>query len=157
MWFFFQGPSKKDERCPTCEKNIEVGTNGAWVSDKDDILQFSDCYESGIFSGFNRDNAVFGRNAAGDGPFTAFGFVSVSNENIKGWTGHIYESPTEKRKIDTSWLSHGFSNSCKDPRSLVRYGMDDYIFTYGYKVPEKEKLKVPGWRRVLNYFTSIFP
>ncbi|GFQ70759.1 uncharacterized protein TNCT_737731, partial [Trichonephila clavata] len=81
-----RGPSRKDEKSHECEKDIKVGMNGMWVSEKDDIFRFTDCYKSGIFTGFNRDNALFGRTGGG-GPFTAFGFVSVSDENIKGWTG----------------------------------------------------------------------
>ncbi|XP_055940552.1 uncharacterized protein LOC129971099 [Argiope bruennichi] len=145
------GPARKDGKSMECEKNIQAGVGGHWVSERSNSLQFNDCYESGIFSGVNEGKDVIGRTDGG-GPFTALGFVSASTESITGWTGHIHESPTEKRTIEASWMSHEFSNSCKDPRRLLRFGMENYTFSYLYEEPKKEKES--RLNNILRFFSS---
>ncbi|GIY79346.1 uncharacterized protein CDAR_552981 [Caerostris darwini] len=144
------GPARKDDKSSTCEKNLKAGVRGSWVSDRHDALQFKDCFESGIFSGSHHDNVVFGRSDGG-GLFTALGFVSASEEKIIGWTGHIHETKSHKREIETTWISHAFSNTCKDPRNLVHYGMDNYRFDLGYEGPKEENKSF--WKNVLSYLT----
>ncbi|KAF8787689.1 hypothetical protein HNY73_009263 [Argiope bruennichi] len=113
-FLFLSGPARKDGKSMECEKNIQAGVGGHWVSERSNSLQFNDCYESGIFSGVNEGKDVIGRTDGG-GPFTALGFVSASTESITGWTGHIHESPTEKPKKFKLVDSHlNFSNSRKE-------------------------------------------
>lgn len=151
------GPSEKDERSTSCEKNIKASSNGHWVSDTGDVLRFDSCYESGLFTGLHyttQNNNLFGRTAGGP-HFTALGFVSTSSNEVKGWTGHIYESLSEReRKIETSWLIHAFSDNCKNPTNFLRFGNNNYSFTTNYKEKKAEDESIA--KQIYNYFWSFF-
>ncbi|KAG8182773.1 hypothetical protein JTE90_023407 [Oedothorax gibbosus] len=149
------GPKPKDAKSTSCEKHLKVSMNGQWLSGSGDSLKFDDCRESGVFSGVNRGTPLMGRKDGG-GAFTALGLVSASEDSIKGWAGHIYESSLERNRIlETSWLKHSFSNMCKEPRASVQFGMGNYTFVYGYK--DTEVKPQPDWtKRAMNYLFSFF-
>ncbi|GBM35956.1 hypothetical protein AVEN_31406-1 [Araneus ventricosus] len=104
---------------------------GNWKSVTGDSVEITQASEQGSMEGLHKGSGaengapVFGR-FDGNQTYIALGFAAANNQYIRGWTGHIYNPQDANQQMETSWLSHTFSNLCNDPRKHVEYGMDYY-------------------------------
>lgn len=109
---------------------IDVDIRGAWTSKTGDGLNITNVIPHGIVLGDHltpNENPIplFGLND-GNAAYIALGFVSAGSTRIKGWAGYIHNPKPTDNVMETSWLSHGFINSCNDPRDDVEIGVDNY-------------------------------
>lgn len=104
---------------------------GDWKSVTGDSVEITQISELGLIEGLHKAAGaessipVYGR-FDGDETYTALGFVSVTDQSIKGWAGHIHNPEDTNQLMETCWLSHAFSNLCDDPRKHVECGMNNY-------------------------------
>ncbi|XP_055940724.1 avidin-related protein 4/5-like [Argiope bruennichi] len=121
-----------ENQATALDGNVNVPTSdvlGNWKSVTGDSVEITQASEQGSMEGLHKapgaanGATVYGR-FDGNQTYTALGFAAANDQYIRGWAGHIYNS--EDRVMETSWLSHKFSNLCNDPRKYVEYGMDYY-------------------------------
>lgn len=116
----------------TGENIIDLELPGMWTSTSTDAFNLTIAPQHGNLEGLHltpgkdEDPVPLFGTVDGNATHIALGFTSAGPTRIRGWTGHIYNPDQTDNIMETSWLTHAFSDNCDIPRRFVQFGMDNY-------------------------------
>ncbi|XP_054710806.1 uncharacterized protein LOC129220411 [Uloborus diversus] len=129
---------------------------GDWVSEDGSKMKFTSKNHHEISIQGIYEELLFTGRSGNSKDFTAIGmvFASAKHSFVKAWTGHIHEKEVnDKALLLTSWIEHTFNPSCKTPRNLVRFGMQNFTKIYdGNDTPVADTFL----EKIRNFFRHLF-